>query len=95
MAEFALHILKLNIISAVIIFLVLGLAVVLKNRFTARWKYVVWFAVAVSLLIPVRLPSDISLINFRVPGIKNSGNEIIAAKQTNLLFEPIHHFLYL
>ena len=29
MAEFALHILKLNIISAVIIFLVLGLAVVL------------------------------------------------------------------
>ena len=85
MAEFALHILKLNIISAVIIFLVLGLAVVLKNRFTARWKYVVWFAVAVSLLIPVRLPSDISLIKFRVPGIKNSGNEIIAAKQTNLL----------
>lgn len=85
MAEFALHILKLNIISAVIIFLVLGLAVVLKNRFTARWKYVVWFAVAVSLLIPVRLPSDISLINFRVPGIESSGNEIIAAKQTNLL----------
>lgn len=85
MAEFALHILKLNIISAVIIFLVLGLAVVLKNRFTARWKYVVWFAVAVSLLIPVRLPSDISLINFRVPGIESSGNEITAAKQTNLL----------
>ena len=85
MAEFALHILKLNIISAVIIFLVLGLAVVLKNRFTARWRYVVWFAVAVSLLIPVRLPSDISLINFRVPGIESSGSEITAAKQTNLL----------
>lgn len=85
MAEFALHILKLNIISAVIIFLVMGLAVVLKNRFTARWKYVVWFAVAVSLLIPVRLPSDISLINFRVPGIESSGNEITAAKQTSLL----------
>lgn len=85
MAEFALHILKLNIISAVIIFLVLGLAVVLKNRFTARWKYVVWFTVAVSLLIPVRLPSDISLINFRVTGIESSGNEITAAKQTSLL----------
>ena len=32
MAEFALHILKLNIISAVVIFLVLGLSVLLKNR---------------------------------------------------------------
>ena len=41
MAEFALHVLKLNIISAVVIFLVLGLSVLLKNRFTARWKYVV------------------------------------------------------
>ena len=40
MAEFALHVLKLNIISAVVIFLVLGLSVLLKNRFTARWKYV-------------------------------------------------------
>ena len=44
MAEFALHVLKLNIISAVVIFLVLGLSVLLKNRFTARWKYVVWLS---------------------------------------------------
>ena len=81
MAEFALHVLKLNIISAVVIFLVLGLSVLLKNRFTARWKYVVWLAVAVSLLVPVRLPSDFSLINFKVPGIESSGNEKITAKR--------------
>ena len=81
MAEFALHILKLNIISAVVIFLVLGLSVLLKNRFTARWKYVVWLAVAVSLLVPARLPSDFSLINFKVPGIESSGNEKITAKR--------------
>lgn len=84
MAEFALHILKLNIISAIIIFLVLGLAVVLKNKFTARWKYVVWFVIAVSLLIPVRFPSDISFIKFHVPEIESSGNEMIAAQKTNL-----------
>lgn len=84
MAEFALHILKLNIISAVVIFLVMGLSVLLKNRFTARWKYVVWLAVAVSLLFPVRLPSDFSLINFRVPGIESSGNEKITAGKANL-----------
>ena len=81
MAEFALHVLKLNIISAVVIFLVLGLSVLLKNRFTARWKYVVWLAVAVSLLVPVWLPSDFSLINFKVPGIESSGNEKITAKK--------------
>ena len=84
MAEFALHVLKLNIISAVVIFLVLGLSALLKNRFTARWKYVVWLAVAVSLLAPVRLPSDFSLVNFRVPGIESSGNEKITAGKTNL-----------
>lgn len=84
MAEFALHILKLNIISAVVIFLVLVLSVLLKNRFTARWKYVVWLAVAVSLLVPVRLPSKFSLINFRVPGIESSGNEKITAGKANL-----------
>lgn len=81
MAEFALHILKLNIISAVVIFLVLGLSVLLKNRFTARWKYVVWLAVAMSLLVPARLPSSFSLINFKVPGIESSGNEKITAKR--------------
>ena len=81
MAEFALHILKLNIISAVVIFLVLGLSVLLKNRFTARWKYVVWLAVAMSLLVPARLPSSFFLINFKVPGIESSGNEKITAKR--------------
>lgn len=81
MAEFALHVLKLNIISAVVIFLVLGLSVLLKNRFTARWKYVVWLAVAMSLLVPARLPSNFSLINFKVPGIESSGNEKITAKR--------------
>lgn len=81
MAEFALHILKLNIISAVVIFLVLGLSVLLKNRFTARWKYVVWLAVAMSLLVPARLPSNFSLINFKVPGTESSGNEKITAKR--------------
>lgn len=81
MAEFALHILKLNIISAVVIFLMLGLSVLLKNRFTARWKYVVWLAVAMSLLVPARLPSNFSLINFKVPGTESSGNEKITAKR--------------
>ena len=38
-------------------------------------------AVAMSLLVPARLPSDFSLINFKVPGIESSGNEKITAKR--------------
>ena len=38
-------------------------------------------AVAMSLLVPARLPSDFSLINFKVPGTESSGNEKITAKR--------------
>lgn len=38
-------------------------------------------AVAMSLLVPARLPSNFSLINFKVPGIESSGNEKITAKR--------------
>ena len=41
----------------------------------------VWLAVAMSLLVPARLPSNFSLINFKVPGIESSGNEKITAKR--------------
>lgn len=38
-------------------------------------------AVAMSLLVPARLPSNFSLINFKVPGTESSGNEKITAKR--------------
>lgn len=41
----------------------------------------VWLAVAMSLLVPARLPSNFSLINFKVPGTESSGNEKITAKR--------------
>ena len=68
MEVFVLHILKLNIIAAIVILLVKTLAVSFKSRFSARWKYVIWLLVAVSLLIPARLPSNLSLVDFKVQG---------------------------
>ncbi len=66
MEVLVLHILKLNIIAAVIILLVKLLAVPLKGRVSARWKYFIWLFVAVSLLIPARVPGSISLVDLQL-----------------------------
>ena len=67
MEVFVLHILKLNIIAAVVILLVKVLAALLKGKVSARWKYVIWLIVAVSLTFPLQLPADLSVVNFYVP----------------------------
>ena len=67
MEVFVLHILKLNIIAAVVILLVKVLAALLKGKVSARWKYVIWLIVAVSLTVPLQLPSNLSVVNFNVP----------------------------
>ena len=66
MEVFVLHILKLNIIAAVVILLVKVFAALSKGKVSARWKYFIWLFVTVSLMIPVQLPSTLSLINFKV-----------------------------
>ena len=50
MEIFVLHILKLNIIAAVIILLVKLLAILFKGQVSARWKYIIWLLITVSLL---------------------------------------------
>ena len=49
MEVFVLHILKLNIIAAVVILLVRVLAILFKGRVSARWKYIIWLLLAVPL----------------------------------------------
>ena len=70
MEVFVLHILKLNVIAAAVILLVKVLAALLKGKVSARWKYFIWLLVTVSLMIPVQLPSNLSLVDFKV--IKSS-----------------------
>ena len=67
MEVFVLHILKLNIIAAVVILLVKVLAALLKGKVSARWKYIIWLIVAVSLTVPLQLPADLSVVTFNVP----------------------------
>ena len=66
MEVFVLHILKLNIIAAVIILLVKLLAILFKGQVSARWKYIIWLLITVSLCIPVRLPANFTLVDFKV-----------------------------
>ena len=66
MEIFVLHILKLNIIAAVIILLVKLLAILFKGQVSARWKYIIWLLIALSLCIPVRLPANLTLVDFKV-----------------------------
>ena len=66
MEIFVLHILKLNIIAAVIILLVKLLAILFKGQVSARWKYIIWLLITVSLCIPVRLPANFTLVDFKV-----------------------------
>ena len=64
MEIFVLHILKLNIIAAVIILLVKLLAMLFKGQVSARWKYIIWLLIALSLCVPVRLPANLTLVDF-------------------------------
>ena len=66
MEVFILHILKLNVIAAVVILLVKVLATLFKGRVSARWKYFIWLLITISLCVPVRLPANLALVDFKV-----------------------------
>ena len=66
MEVFILHILKLNVIAAVVILLVKVLPTLFKGRVSARWKYLIWLLITISLCVPVRLPANLALVDFKV-----------------------------
>ena len=66
MEVFVLHILKLNIIAAVVILLVRVLAILFKGRVSARWKYFIWLLLAVTLCVPVHLPANLALVDVKI-----------------------------
>jgi beta-lactamase regulating signal transducer with metallopeptidase domain len=59
--------LKSNLLAAAVIFLTIGLSRLLKNRYSVRWKSVVWLATALFLLVPVRFYAPDPVIEMRVP----------------------------
>ena len=65
MTAFMLHIIKRNVIAAVVILLVGIVAAVTKGKYTSRWKYDMWLIISLFLLFPVNI-SGISPIRLQV-----------------------------
>ena len=81
-----LHILKLNIIAAVVILLVKVLATLFKGRVSARWKYFIWLLITISLCVPVRLPANLALVDFKV--LRSSQQNTQNSKITDYAVRP-------
>ena len=85
MPEFVLHILKMNLIAAVILLLTELFSRLSRGRYASGWKYWVWFAVAVFLLVPVKLPSGRLpqlTVNFVVEQpVKTADSNLLAAQK--------------
>ena len=58
MTAFMLHIIKRNVIAAVVILLVGIVAAVTKGKYTSRWKYDMWLIISLFLLFPVNIFRD-------------------------------------
>lgn len=86
MEVFILHILKLNIIAAVVILLVKVLATLFKGRVSARWKYLIWLLITISLCVPVRLPANLALVDFKV--LRSSQQNTQNPKITDYVVRP-------
>ena len=81
-----LHILKLNIIAAIVILLVKVLATLFKGRVSARWKYFIWLLITISLCVPVRLPANLALVDFKV--LRSSQQNTQSPKITDYAVRP-------
>ena len=81
MEVFAFHILKLNIVAAILIILTKLLAGILKDKVSVRWKYVLWMLISLTLLAPVRISTGLSAVELQVS--KESG-------KTADVQEPVH-----
>ena len=86
MEVFILHILKLNIIAAIVILLVKVLATLFKGRVSARWKYFIWLLITISLCVPVRLPENLALVDFKV--LRSSQQNTQSPKITDYAVRP-------
>lgn len=66
MEQFTFHIIKTNIIAALFIVLVQILSHFIKGKYSSMWKYFMWLAISVFLLIPFNPVNSISAIKLEI-----------------------------
>lgn len=58
MADFLLYILKINLLAAAVILLTVIVSGNLARKYSVRWKYRIWLALAILLLLPMHVPDS-------------------------------------
>jgi len=67
MVDFTLYILKVNLLAAVIIYLVYVLSKFVKNKYSSWWRYYMWLAVSAALIIPFGLLQHKEAVSLEIP----------------------------
>lgn len=82
MVAYVFNILKMNMIAAVIVFLVIFISRLTKKKYSLKWKYYMWLAVSVFLLVPVNFPAESPIrLQIDAPGDYRSGVSGAASQQ--------------
>src|SRR5579862_4897679 len=70
--------------AGVLVLLVLLVQWVFRRRLSSRWRFALWWIVIARLLVPVGLPSAISLFNYVQPSISLHGPDIYSPRPTSI-----------
>lgn len=84
MADFLLYILKINLLAAAVILLTVIVSGNLARKYSVRWKYRIWLALAILLLLPMHVPDSWNVVEIHVPAVFS-----IKTQQTNLPQETV------
>lgn len=68
MENYLIYVLKINLLAAVCILLVLAVSRALKRKFSAKWRYLLWFLIAIFLLLPMNLFQGERILEIRLDG---------------------------
>ncbi len=69
MADFLLYILKINLLAAAVILLTVIVSGNLARKYSVRWKYRIWLALAILLLLPMHVPDSWNVVEIHVPAV--------------------------
>lgn len=69
MADFLLYILKINLLAAAVILLTAMVSRNLARKYSVRWKYRIWLALAILLLLPMHVPESWNVVEIHVPAV--------------------------
>lgn len=90
MENLMLYVLKVNILAAVCILSVFMLSHFVKGRYSSRWRYLMWLFIALSLLIPMNLFAETTVIELEVHHQKLAADVSVSGEMVDAIPDSIH-----